>query len=233
MSPLAELKMEFRDISAEIASVSANYASHKLPVWWLRLQEILRQLCQWLQDFLNKIFHHHGPGPADSSSLSTLLQYGLYLAGALSFLTICFLLFRRAARQARRLAAQKRGAASVEAILDAGGYAEEAERLAVQGDFKGACRAIYLSLLQNLHEKKVAIFAPAKTNYEYRYLLVSYPQLSSLFASLAEIVEQVWFGNKQAFADDYAQCKKILAEAAVQAESIAAQKARAGADGEI
>lgn len=215
--------MEFKDHSLEIEAVSKNYISHDFPPWLLRLQELTQQMLQFLQELLERLLRNRASsGPADSHSLSTLLQYALYLAGIIAFVLICYLLLKRAAQAREETAEARRGAASIEKILDSQGYRKEAEKLALAADFRGACRALYLSLLQDMHEKSVAAFAPAKTNYEYRYLLAGFPQLQSSFMQLAEIIEQVWFGNKNAGMDDYTECLNLLASASQEVQSISA-----------
>lgn len=225
--------MAYRDISAEIEAISRGYVSHPLPHWVLRAQEILQQWWQSVQEWLNHLFQHKAIGPANNTQFSTLLQYALYLAGALAFIAICVLLARKASLRRQQLASKRRGAASIDKILDSQGYRKDAERLAATGDFKGACRALYLSLLQQMHEKKVAIFAPAKTNYEYRYLLISFPKLQSNFIEIADIVEQIWFGNKQAAREDFSQCRRLLATAEKEVESVAAARAKLNAEAEL
>lgn len=217
--------MEFKDHSSEIDAVSKNYTYHETPTWLIRLQELLQQFEQWWQDLLEKLFNtHHGSGFGDSRGLSTLLQYGLYIAGFVALLLIFYLIWRRASHLNEEKKSTTRGASSVEKILDSEGYRLEAERLASQNNYKGACRSLYLCLLQVMHEKTVAVFAPAKTNYEYRYLLVSFPALQTSFIKLAEIVETVWFGNKTAEPTDYNRCLELLSDARVEVDRIHADR---------
>ena len=227
-----ELVMEYKDVSAEIAGLSQNYASHKLPSWWLRLQELWQQFLQWLQYFLNNLFERKGYGPADNTALSTLMQYGIYLAGALALIVICILLYRRATVTRPQKSLSRRGAVVVEKILDAQGYRQESEVLSGGGDFKGACRALYLCLLQYMHEKNVAVFSPASTNREYSRLLAPFGQLQVTFRQFADIVEQLWFGNRSAVPDDYGQCCSLLDEACREVERISAEKSRVKMDRE-
>src|SRR5579883_1303337 len=188
--------MEFKDHSSQLAEVSKAYAHHETPFWLLRWQELMQQLQQWWQAFWDKFLNaHRGAGFCDNRGFSSLLQYAIYIAGFIAFLTICYLLWRRAVRLTEQKNSTTRGAAAVEKILDSEGYRQEAERLFSVQNYKGACRALYLCLLQDMHEKSVAVFAPAKTNYEYRYLLLHFPALKEAFMRLAEIVESVWFGN--------------------------------------
>ncbi len=217
--------MEFKDASPEISAVAQHYSGHKLPPIVLRLQDLLLQFLQWVQEWLNKIFRHHTAGPSDNKSMSILLQYAVYFLGAIALLAICYLLWKRVSSSREEQAATKRGAVSVDKILDSQGYRQEAGRLASARDYKGACRALYLCFLQNMHEKTVAVFAPAKTNFEYRYLLAAYPPLQSGFTQLIEIVENVWFGNKNAEEDDYTRCLQILAETEPEVERIGAANA--------
>jgi hypothetical protein len=218
--------MEFKDHSSQIAEVSKSYVHHETPMWLVRWQELMQQLQQWWYDFWERFFNsHRGSAVSDSRGFSTLLQYGLYVAGFIALLVIFYLLWRRAVRLNEEKKGSTRGAALVEKILDSDGYRQEAERLSSACDYKGACRALYLCLLQRMHEKNVAVFAPAKTNYEYRYLLAAYPALQRAFMRLAEIVEIVWFGNKLAESSDYSQCVELLASAGQEVDQIYAEKA--------
>ncbi len=225
--------MDFKDISPQIESIAENYKSQKLPDWILRIQELIQQLLQWLQEFLENLFHVRHPGPSDSRSLSLLIQYGIYFAGIVALAAGLFFLLKYAARKKHEAAGGKRGAEKVERILSSQGYRTEATSLATSSNFRGACRSLYLCLLQQMHEKSVAVFAPAKTNYEYRYILSAYPLLQSTFVSIAEIVEEVWFGNREAENSDYTSCLELLDRAGLELDKIQSEKARLSKESEI
>ncbi|HEY9791865.1 MAG TPA: DUF4129 domain-containing protein, partial [Candidatus Obscuribacterales bacterium] len=55
-------------------------------------------------------------------------------------------------------------------------------------------------------------FAPTKTNYEYSYALAQHPDLQKGFRQLAELVEVIWFGNKEADKTDFQQSMSWLVE---------------------
>lgn len=213
--------MAYKDISAEIAEIARNYQIPKAPNWLHRLQELAQQIAQWLQELLELIFKHRGPGHSDTRGISTFLQYLLYFAGAAALLIIVYLLLKRFLERKKEEDAKKsKASVSIEQILDSQGYAAEAEKLAAEGNFRGACRALYLSLLQVLHENSVAKFAPAKTNYEYRYLLAKHEELLSNFIPFAELVEEMWFGQKKADTNDYESCRQYLGKASMEAQRI-------------
>ena len=224
--------MGYRDISQDIAAVSQGYANHKLPPWLLRVQELLQQIMLILQQFLNSLFQHRDTGSTDSRSLSAIIQYAAYIAGALALAAIIYFVWRRASKRQELAASTTRGAAAVEKILDANGYRIEGKRLAEAADYRGACRALYLCFLQQMHEQKIAPFAPAKTNYEYRYVLSSVPLLQKDFVGLSEIVEEIWFGNKQAAPDDYANCQALLAKAGLELKRLENEHQRLKAESE-
>lgn len=213
--------MEFKDISGELAEVAKNYQRQDLPPWLIRLQESLQQLSQAFQEWWEKLFHLHNPGVSDSRAFSTVVQYSIYVLGVIALLVLAYVLLRRAARQREEIAATRRGAAAVEKFLDSNGYRLEAESLAKANDFKAACRSLYLCLLRYMDEKAVVGFAPAKTNFEYRYLLAEFKDLQSEFMKLADIVEHTWFGNRQADASDYNECLALLSRAETDVNSIA------------
>jgi hypothetical protein len=198
-----------RDISKDIVEVAKNYHFTKPPaaienfMEWLA--RFIRALLQWWHDLMSP----HG-SPLDSRNLSNLLQIGVYIVTGAALIWLGFLLYRRARAASTAEAKGTKGATTVEELLDAEGWSKQAEKLAVSGDYKGACRAIYLSLLQKLHENEIAIFAPAKTNYEYSYTLSKYPAVQAPFKELAERVELIWFGNKEAAPEDYQQSKEQL-----------------------
>lgn len=201
--------MDYKDISQEIESVGGSYHFSKPPQLILRTQELLQQLWQWLLEFLESL-NLKSPGPVDSRPMSGLLQAIVIIAGVVAFIVILYLLWNRLRSKQEKEKSLLRGASEVEKIPDFQRLKEEAERFAQEGNFRSACRTLYLALLQLLHEKEIAIFAPAKTNYEYCYLLAAYPSLVQSFREMAFLVELVWFGNKEAAGEDYAQSLELL-----------------------
>ena len=226
-------KMDFKDLSPDIAAVSQNYSYQPAPNWLIRFQDAVRQVLSAIEQFINELFRIRSPGGADSRVVSSAMMWIVYAAGFSALLAIIYFLWKRARRTREEEASTKRGAAAIEKILDSQGYRDEAIRQSEAGNFKSACRYLYLCFLQLMHEKNVTAFAPAKTNYEYRYILAAYPSLQSGFRELAETVELVWFGNKSADNSDYQQCKDILARLEPEIERISIEKARIAAASEL
>ncbi|HEY9868722.1 MAG TPA: DUF4129 domain-containing protein [Candidatus Obscuribacterales bacterium] len=209
----------FDDITPEIAEVARSYDFREPPDIIVSAQNWLAMVLRWLIDFLESL-HITLPGSADSKMVGALLQVLLYAAGfAAGMVLVAVALIR--VRQIRNNKRQSsiRGSAT-ESLLDSAGWKREAGRLAGASDWRGACRALYLSLLRNLDEKKVSPYAPTKTNYEYWYALARYPSLQLAFRQLADTVEAIWFGQKPAGPDDYSRCAEQLAAAEKEASCV-------------
>jgi hypothetical protein len=201
--------MPYPDITNELASIASRYQFRKPPEAVVRLQEFLRQLLQWLLEWMDS-FSIKVPGVTDSRPLSLAMTIIVYGAGAIALIIVVSVIWKRLKRNAQIDESVKKGTVAIEKILDSDGLKQEAERFAGENNFKAACRSLYLSLLQNLHEREIAIFAPAKTNYEYCYLLAAHADLQSGFKELANRVELVWFGSKDADRADYDHCTLLV-----------------------
>jgi hypothetical protein len=191
-----------RDVSNEIAEVAKHYHFSKTPTFIDDLIKQFWRIVRAIYEWWNNLMGPHG-SPLDSRNMSNLLQVAIYLVTAVAAIALIFLLVKWARTVGGDTAKSTKGASAVEEILDASGWRRQAEKLAAAGDYKGACRAVYLCLLQSLHENEIAVFAPAKTNYEYSYTLAKYPNIQAPFRELAERVEVIWFGNKEASKEDY------------------------------
>lgn len=198
-----------KDITPEIEAIASGYEYHKPPDFLVRLGELLAQLNQWLISFLQSL-RINVPGALDSRSVSGVMQMTIFIAGACGIVIVFWLMWRRASANGENKNNTRRGASAVEEILDASGLKMEAGKLAKRGEFRQACRSLYLALLQCLHEGGIAAFSPAKTNYEYRYLLSNHPRLKQNLIAMADRVEPIWFGGTDAILDDYNACLSIL-----------------------
>jgi hypothetical protein len=102
-----------------------------------------------------------------------------------------------------------------ESPLDSKGWLALGQELAAKSSYKEACRAVYMSVLHLLDEQKIMAFSATKTNYEYFYALKRLSKVAQSFRNLVDLVEYIWFGDKEATVDDYEQCRKqagIIAE---------------------
>jgi hypothetical protein len=215
--------MNFRDISKPLADVASQYHFHKPAPFLVMVQETVAKLLRWLNEVWRDLFRHGGAS-LDSKSVSLVIQMTVVAVALVAIGLFIHHMFKRLRSQKVERLQTIRGATSVEEIQTAAGWKSKAEKLAGSGDYRGASRALYLSLLQTLDENKIAQFAPTKTNYEYSYALAAYPQLQRGFRQMADLVEMLWFGNKEADADDYAQSVSNLDTLSPEIKSTAAAR---------
>ncbi|MBY0359031.1 MAG: DUF4129 domain-containing protein [Candidatus Obscuribacterales bacterium] len=204
--------MEYKNITPEIEAVSHAYQGAYTPEFLVQIQNFLYELWRLFIVWLNSL---QGPeaGPVDSTPLSNFLQILLYLAGAVGLVALIFIATKRWQNIRKIQKNAVHGASAIEKISDFQSLKIEAQIYAKKGDFKLACRALYLSLLQLLHESKIVQFAPTKTNYEYTYMLAAKPLMKERFKQIANLIELVWFGDREAGKDDYDLCLQLVVAA--------------------
>jgi hypothetical protein len=226
--------MEFKDISGTIQEVASGYQYKDPPDFLLKLQELITYLWRIVSDFL-KHLRITIPGYGDSSGIAATLKVVLVFVGVLCFFGILAMAWSRMnqLKAAEKLA--KRGAESTDVNLDSGGWKEKASELAGQGHYREAVRALYLSLIYLMDERGIIDFAPTRTNYEYYYALSSSHPLQRGFRRMADLVEEIWFGNHQAQQDDFETCSQLLSslesEVAAIAPALAPERVSPGKGG--
>lgn len=197
------------DISRQLEEVARSYQYHKPPDVLLVLQEKLAAALRWLYDLLAS-FNILVPGLADTRAVGDLMQLIVYAAGAAAVLLVIAVAWSRLGQLQSQSALARQGKLSFETVLDAAGWMGEAGLLAERGDYRSACRALYMSMLKLLDERGIAPFAPARTNYEYAYMLSAHPHLQPPFRRLVDRVESVWFGGCQADRSMFSECRELL-----------------------
>ena len=88
----------------------------------------------------------------------------------------------------------------------------QSQEFAYQGNYREACRCLYLAMLQQLHEKAIAIQQPSRTDGEYLHLLKSTVTPIQPYETLITLHERICFDNAQMLADNYQQCRQAYQE---------------------
>lgn len=199
--------MDFQDVSPQLEKMASEFNYKDPPDFLVRLQELVSYVLRAIADFL-KQFRISIPG-TDTSAVGNLMQFLLVILGVICVIAILFLMFKRMRHLREQAQIAKRGALSLEEILDSAGWKQRAEELAKARLFKDACRAVYLSVIYLLDEKQVLNFAPTRTNYEYYYALSGKDSLQRGFRRLSDLVEIMWFGNYVAEENDFKDCMQL------------------------
>jgi hypothetical protein len=90
---------------------------------------------------------------------------------------------------------------------------ERSQKLYRQGNYREACRCLYLAILQHLHDTKILLHQPSRTDAEYLQLLRSSSQTSiQPYETLMATHEQLCFGNGEMSPENYEQCRQAYRE---------------------
>jgi hypothetical protein len=80
-----------------------------------------------------------------------------------------------------------------------------------QGNYREACRCLYMAMLQHLHERAIAQHQGSRTDGEYLQLVSQLPQSQS-YQTLIMTHEQLCFGNAEVLPETFAQCQQAYRE---------------------
>ncbi|HLO86751.1 MAG TPA: DUF4129 domain-containing protein [Nostocaceae cyanobacterium] len=92
----------------------------------------------------------------------------------------------------------------------------QARQFAKQGNYREACRHLYLAMLQQLHEKAIAPQKPSRTDGEYLKLLRNTITPVQPYETLITTHEQLCFANREIIAENYQQCQQAYQELSQQ-----------------
>ncbi|BAZ28429.1 hypothetical protein NIES4074_08620 [Cylindrospermum sp. NIES-4074] len=88
----------------------------------------------------------------------------------------------------------------------------QAQEFSRQGNYREACRCVYLALLQQLHEKAIALQQPSRTDGEYLQLLGLTVTPMQPYETLITTHEKLCFGNTEILPENYQQCRQAYQE---------------------
>ncbi|WP_392532956.1 DUF4129 domain-containing protein [Nostoc sp. C117] len=89
---------------------------------------------------------------------------------------------------------------------------ERSQQFYRQGNYREACRCIYLAMLQQLHQQAIAPHKFSRTDGEYLQLLRSSVSPIQPYETLITTHEQLCFGNAEILPDNYEQCRQAYRE---------------------
>lgn len=184
-----------------------------------RLRDRVRSAWSSVKDFIRNLFRFGG---SDDGIIGIVRQLLTLLLAVTVVGAITWFVVRALVRAA---------ADSAEAAVDEDAMplappepekrAREADRLAESGDFRGAVRAHYLSLLGRLHREGVIVYDRHRTNREYMRSMRAPPPRIAAFADAVDVFDRKWYGKEActreevaAFADACRRASLPIEEAA-------------------
>jgi len=167
--------------------------------WW-------REFWDWIDGLFPKT--DLKPSSVDLGSLRVVLQVVIFaaVAGLIAFLLWRFLPYFR-----NKFGRKKKSGGGDRVILgeivgsdeSASDIFAEAERLALEGDIRGAIRKGYIAVLCELGERRLLRIARHKTNRDYLRDVKKKPQVFDGLRGLTDNFERNWYGIRAAVPEDW------------------------------
>ncbi|MEO1068271.1 MAG: DUF4129 domain-containing protein [Cyanobacteria bacterium J06638_6] len=101
---------------------------------------------------------------------------------------------------------------SAEALKQAAFWWREAQRLAHQGDYAEACKALYMAGLARLNDTETVLYRPSRTDGEYLTCIAVNPNRP--YELLIRTHERLTYGDTQATEETYQRCRRAYQEIA-------------------
>lgn len=114
-------------------------------------------------------------------------------------------------RQSKPAASQAK-LPSQEALKQAAFWWREAQRLAQQGDYAVACKALYMAGLARLNDTEMVLYRPSRTDGEYLTCIAAHP--SRPYELLIRTHERITYGDALATEETYQRCRRAYQEIA-------------------
>jgi hypothetical protein len=95
--------------------------------------------------------------------------------------------------------------------LTAQGWLQRSQACSKQGNYREACRCLYLAMLQHLNDVGIALHSSSRTDGEYLQLVQQLPQLQP-YQTLITTHEQLCFGNAEILPETFDQCRQAYQE---------------------
>ncbi|MBD2308616.1 DUF4129 domain-containing protein [Chroococcidiopsis sp. FACHB-1243] len=84
-----------------------------------------------------------------------------------------------------------------------------------RGNYREACRCLYMAMLQLLHERAIVRHQPSRTDREYWQLVQQLPQSQS-YRTLITTHEQLCFSNGEVLSETFERCQQAYRDIARQ-----------------
>jgi hypothetical protein len=174
------------------------------------LAKWIRQFLQWLEPYLPKF------GDGSVPNLSGAVSVVQYILIGLIILLLGFLGYKLAphfAARFRRKEGEERESRVIlgETIGDdvsASDLFSDAERLAREGDLRGAIRKGYVALLCEMSDRKLIGLARHKTNRDYLRDVRSRREIYEEMNGLTGSFERHWYGSQTAKTEDWEEFRR-------------------------
>jgi hypothetical protein len=205
----AEQEQEFNRARKEANGVLARgeFQRGVGPTWWDRLKA---RALGWLGRFFTGVAAVGIAAPW----LGRLLEWLFFVGAAVGLL---FFMLRNAARQRLRISLGDAALRGTAWDREANDWAEQAEQHAAAGEWREAMHCLYWAAIVALEERRAWRHNPTRTPREYVRLLKPGTAQEQGLRRLTQIFERVWYGLRDANAEEYAEARSMYEGLAARA----------------
>ncbi len=177
------------------------------PTWWDRLKA---RALGWLGRFFTGVAAVGIAAPW----LGRLMEWVFFVGAAVGLL---FFLLRNAARQRLRVSLGDAALRGTAWDREADDWAERAEQHAAAGEWREAVHCLYWAAIVLLETRRAWRHNPTRTPREYVRLLKPGSVQEQGLRRLTQIFERVWYGLREANAEEYGEARSMYQGLAVSA----------------
>ncbi len=192
------------------------------------LTAFIKKVRKEVMAFLTKLYTKIIELLFGNNSGASWVYRGVVIAGLIGALVLAFRMFRRIKRTPKKRE-KKRTVLGEE--IDAGAtsndLADAALAAAKAGDFRGAVRKLYISLLYELSERNLIELEPNATNREYLAKVSRFQPLVAPMRYLTDRFDYFWYGMFPLTAEDFSVFQARYNEAMASARSLDEESAKA------
>lgn len=189
--------------------------------WDWQLSQFQQQIGEWVEYQFYRFEGVLPDLPTDwkiSPWLATLLNFLFWLAVALFIAVVIWRLWREFSPYIYSWLGNQANSSlgrstTLHDNLSVANLWERSQQFYRQGNYREACRYLYLAILQHLHEQNILLHQVSRTDAEYLQLLRLGNQTPiQPYETLITTHEQLCFGNQEMLSENYEQCRQAYRE---------------------
>ena len=180
--------------------------------WSWQLSQLQQQIGEWLELQFSRfqpVLPKWSDKPTDDFWVG-LLQAAGWLLLSLFLLWLGWQMWRQFS-SIYSLLTSKPTATTSRLSLTAQEWLQRSRSCLSKGNYREACRCLYLATLQRLDDTEIAAHQPSRTDGEYLRLIQRLPQAQS-YQTLITAHEQLCFGNTEISPETFDQCWQAYRE---------------------
>lgn len=190
--------------------------------WDWQLSQLQQQVREWTEyEFsrLQSALPQLPPGWSISPWLSQLLNLLFWLVVAVFLIWIVWRLWREFHPYVYSWLNRRGNSSAADATigsndLSVGLWLARSQEFYRQGNYREACRCLYLAILQRLHDTSLVRHQTSRTDGEYLQLLRSSVTPIQPYETLITTHEQLCFGDAEILPENYEHCQQAYREIA-------------------